>query len=102
MNIWVEYWKFEDTRNNNHAQMKEQAHWIEPNPENIMRRFFDKRVGKTGDGSRPWFSEGSATFLSHYLYSKMANSGSVTKPIFPVIPGSRPGQSSYLMPQYDK
>ena len=38
------------------------------------RRFFDKRVGKTGDGSRPWFSEGSATFLSHYLYSKMAKS----------------------------
>ena len=23
--------------------MKEQAHWVEPNPENIMRRFFDKR-----------------------------------------------------------
>jgi hypothetical protein len=43
MNIWVEYWEFKDTRNNNHAQMKEQAHWIEPNPENIMRRFFDKR-----------------------------------------------------------
>ena len=42
MNIWVEYWKFEDTRNNNHAQMKEQAHWVEPNPENIMRRFLIK------------------------------------------------------------
>tara|TARA_B100000519_G_C14047123_1_gene345587 strand:- start:123 stop:326 length:204 start_codon:yes stop_codon:yes gene_type:complete len=43
MNIWVEYWKFEDTRNNNHAQMKEQAYWVEPNPEDIRRRFFDKR-----------------------------------------------------------
>ena len=43
MNIWVEYWKFEDTRNNNHAQMKEQAHWVEPNPEDVRRRFFDKR-----------------------------------------------------------
>ncbi len=43
MNILVKYWKFEDTRNNNHAQMKEQAHWVEPNPEDIRRRFLDKR-----------------------------------------------------------
>lgn len=43
MNIWVEYWKYEDKRNNTHAQMKEQAHWVDPNPEDIRRRFFDKR-----------------------------------------------------------
>ena len=41
MNIWVEYWKFEDTRNNNHAQMKEQAKWEPVDPEIIQRRFFD-------------------------------------------------------------
>ena len=43
MNIWVEYWKFKDTRNNTHAQMKEQAHWVEPDPSDIRKRFFDKR-----------------------------------------------------------
>jgi len=43
VNIWVEYWKFKDTRNNTHAQMKEQAHWVEPNPSDIRKRFFDKR-----------------------------------------------------------
>ena len=41
MNTWVEYWKFTDKRNNTHAQMKENAHWIEPDPKEIQRRFFD-------------------------------------------------------------
>mgnify|MGYP001253389799 CR=1 FL=1 len=46
MNIWVEYWKIEDNRNHtkgNHAQMKEQAKWIEPNPEDINKRFCQSR-----------------------------------------------------------
>ena len=42
MNIWVEYWKFKDTRNNTHAQMKENAKWVDPDPSIIQRRFFDK------------------------------------------------------------
>ena len=41
MNTWVEYWKFTDKRNNTHAQMKENAHWVEPDPKEIQRRFFD-------------------------------------------------------------
>ena len=40
MNIWVEYWKYTDTRKNNHAQMKEQAKWTPPKPEDIKIRFF--------------------------------------------------------------
>jgi hypothetical protein len=45
MNIWVEYWKKEDRISlNNHAQIREQAKWIEPNPEDIRKRFFDDRV----------------------------------------------------------
>ena len=44
MNIWVEYWKQKDFRSyseGSHAQMKEQAQWEEPDPEDISRRFFD-------------------------------------------------------------
>ena len=43
MNIWVEYFKFKDNRNNTHAQMKEQAKWIEPDPEEIHKRFCQNR-----------------------------------------------------------
>ena len=43
MNTWVEYWKFTDKRNNTHAQMKENAHWVEADPKEIQRRFFDDR-----------------------------------------------------------
>ena len=46
MNIWVEYWPNEDNRSHtkgNHAQMKEQAKWIEPNPEDISKRFCQSR-----------------------------------------------------------
>jgi len=36
MNIWVEYYK-------SHAQMKESAKWVPPDPSIIIhRRFFDK------------------------------------------------------------
>ena len=42
MNIWVEYYKFSDDRKNTHAQMKENAKWVPPDPSIIHRRFFDK------------------------------------------------------------
>ena len=43
MNIYIEYYKFSDDRKNNHAQMKEQANWVEPDPKNVQRRFFSNR-----------------------------------------------------------
>ena len=43
MNIWVEYFKFKDKRNNTHAQMKEQAKWVQPDPKEINRRFCQSR-----------------------------------------------------------
>ena len=39
MNIWVEYFKYYDNRKNTHAQMKENAKWIEPDPKNVQKRF---------------------------------------------------------------
>jgi len=41
MNIWVEYYKFSDNRKNTHAQMKENAKWVPPDPSIIHRRFFE-------------------------------------------------------------
>ena len=35
MNIWIEYFKFKDNRNNSHAQFKEQAKWVEPDPKKV-------------------------------------------------------------------
>ena len=43
MNIWVEYFKFEDTRKNTHAQIREQAKWIEPDPKDVHKRFCQNR-----------------------------------------------------------
>lgn len=60
MNIWVEYWKQVDNRNNNHAQMKEQANWVEPDPKDIQRRFFDYRKDASEFASR-MFEEGYHT-----------------------------------------
>ena len=40
MNIWVEFWKVHTTEIGSHAQMKEQLHWVEPDPNIISRRFF--------------------------------------------------------------
>ena len=41
MNFWVEYWNDVNNKNNgSHAQMKEQLHWVEPDPNIISRRFF--------------------------------------------------------------
>ena len=42
MNIWVEFYKYSDNRKNTHAQMKESANWVEPDPNKIQKRFFDK------------------------------------------------------------
>ena len=44
MNIWVEFYKYSDDRKNTHAQMKESAKWVSPDPNIISRRFFDKMV----------------------------------------------------------
>tara|TARA_B100000586_G_scaffold61145_1_gene42209 strand:- start:418 stop:636 length:219 start_codon:yes stop_codon:yes gene_type:complete len=43
MNIWVEYFKFEDSRKNTHAQIREQAKWIEPDPKDVHKRFCQNR-----------------------------------------------------------
>ena len=43
MNIWLEYFKYNDNRNNNHAQMKENAKWIPPDPKEISKRFCQNR-----------------------------------------------------------
>ena len=43
MNIWLEYFKYEDTRKNSHAQFKEQAKWVEPDPKKILKRFCQNR-----------------------------------------------------------
>ena len=43
MNIWLEYFKYNDDRKNNHAQMKENAKWIPPDPKKITKRFCQSR-----------------------------------------------------------
>jgi len=44
MNIWVEYWKKEDRVSlNNHAQMRENSKWVQPDEKNIIRRFCQSR-----------------------------------------------------------
>ena len=43
MNIWIEFWKKEDNRKNTHAQMRENAKWIEPDPKKIIKRFCQSR-----------------------------------------------------------
>ena len=39
MNIWIEYFRYDDNRNNTWAQMKEPAKWKPPDPDKIMKRF---------------------------------------------------------------
>ena len=39
MNFWVEYWKVHTTEIGSHAQIRENAKWVEPDPEKIDRRF---------------------------------------------------------------
>jgi len=40
MNFWVEWWPKKTKESNSHAQMREQLHWEEPEPEVISRRWF--------------------------------------------------------------
>ena len=48
MNFWVEYWNDVNNKNNgSHAQMKEQLHWIEPDPNIISRRYFSTMTAAT-------------------------------------------------------
>jgi|TARA_R110000744_G_scaffold308811_3_gene416842 hypothetical protein len=48
MNIWVEYWNDTNKKNNgSHAQMREQLHWVEPDPMIISRRFFSTMTAAT-------------------------------------------------------
>ena len=44
MNIWVEYWKKENKSSlNNHAQMRENAKWVQPDKKDIRKRFCQNR-----------------------------------------------------------
>ena len=43
MNIWVEYFKYVDSRKNTLAQMREQAKWVEPDPKDVTTRFCQNR-----------------------------------------------------------
>ena len=48
MNFWVEYWNDINKKNNgSHAQMKEQLHWVEPDPKIISRRYFSTMTAAT-------------------------------------------------------
>ena len=47
MNIWVEFWKVHTTEIGSHAQMKEQSHWVEPDPMIISRRYFSTITAAT-------------------------------------------------------
>ena len=48
MNFWVEYWNDDNKKNNDsHAQMKEQLHWVEPDPNIISRRYFSTITAAT-------------------------------------------------------
>ena len=52
MNIWVEWFRLEDSKNNTWAQMRESAKWNPPNPSEIHRRFFDKHIDAAGFAKR--------------------------------------------------
>ena len=43
MNIWIEYWKKEGKSKNTHAQIREQAKWVEPDPKDVHKRFCQSR-----------------------------------------------------------
>tara|TARA_B100001167_G_scaffold154480_1_gene101783 strand:+ start:929 stop:1141 length:213 start_codon:yes stop_codon:yes gene_type:complete len=47
MNIWVEYFKNPESSKNNHAQMRENLKFVEPEPEHIMKRFCQSREEAT-------------------------------------------------------
>ena len=43
MNIWIEYWKKAEKSKNTHAQMRENAKWIPPDPKDVIKRFCQTR-----------------------------------------------------------
>ena len=43
MNIWVEYFRYEDTRKNTWAQMRENVKWNPPEVDHIRKRFCQNR-----------------------------------------------------------
>ena len=44
MNIWIEYWeKSKEPSKNTHAQIREQASWVPPDPETVNKRFCQSR-----------------------------------------------------------
>ena len=43
MNIWVEYFRYEDNRKNTWAQIRENPKWNPPNSDKISRRFCQTR-----------------------------------------------------------
>ena len=44
MNIWIEYWeKSKEPSNNTHAQIREQARWVPPDPKTVRKRFCQSR-----------------------------------------------------------
>ena len=43
MNIWVEYFRVIDNSKNTHAQMREQAKWVEPDHKDVNKRFCQSR-----------------------------------------------------------
>ncbi len=62
MNIWVEYFKYNDNRQNNHAQFKEQAKWIPPDPDDIIKRFCQNRK-EAIEVSKSLFDQGYHTSI---------------------------------------
>ena len=56
MSIWVEYFKYEDPRWENTAQMRESSKWVEP--KNVQKRFFDNKADavkfQSGLSDRGW------------------------------------------------
>jgi len=48
MNIWIEYWeKSKEPSKNTHAQIREQASWVPPDPEKVRKRFCQNREDAT-------------------------------------------------------
>ena len=43
MNIWVEYFRYEDSRMNTWAQIRENPKWNPPDSNNIHKRFCQNR-----------------------------------------------------------
>ena len=43
MNIWVEYFRYEDSRKNTWAQIRENPKWNPPTSDKISRRFCQTR-----------------------------------------------------------